>query len=70
MMTRNGSFIVSGIKTGTCIACDNETQVFEVVFREQAMNLCPRDFFKQVKIAGAAANLLPNPRTPERAEQS
>jgi hypothetical protein len=70
MTTKNTNFIVSGIRTGTCIACDKETQVFAVVFRDQAMNLCPRDFFKQVRIAGAAADASPNPSAVERGELS
>lgn len=49
------SFTVTGIGAGTSIACEKQTQVFDVVFRQQAMALCPLDFFKQVKIAVAAA---------------
>jgi hypothetical protein len=70
MTTKNASFIVNGIRTGKCIACDKETQVFEVVFREHAMHLCPRDFFKQVRIAGAAVDATANSRGAERGGQS
>lgn len=48
MTTKNTSFIVRGIKTGTGTACEKETQVLNVVFREQAMKLCPRDFLYAV----------------------
>jgi hypothetical protein len=48
-------FVVTGIKTGKCIACEKETRVFEVVFREQAMTLCQQDFSKQVRIACAGS---------------
>ena len=54
-LEESNTFLVSGVRTGTCIACDKETQVFDVVFRQQAMTLCPRDFFKQVRIVGSAS---------------
>lgn len=63
MSTAKLSFIVTGIKTGKCIACEKETHVFEVTFQQQAMTLCPQDFFKQVRIAtaaSAAAHSLPD----------
>jgi hypothetical protein len=62
------SFTVTGIKAGTCVACEKETQVFDVLFRQQAMALCPQDFFKQVKIAVAAAASVPPQRGPRSAE--
>ncbi|HEY7120574.1 MAG TPA: hypothetical protein VH475_28580 [Tepidisphaeraceae bacterium] len=69
MVTKTSAFIVTGI-TGTCIACDKETQVFEVVFREQTMHLCPHDAYKQVRIAVAAAEARPNARAGESVERS
>ncbi|HYE20297.1 MAG TPA: hypothetical protein VEA69_17750 [Tepidisphaeraceae bacterium] len=56
---RSTTFVVKGICTAACVACEKQTQVFQVESRGQAMNLCPRDFFKQVKIATASANAGP-----------
>jgi hypothetical protein len=59
------AFVVTGIKTSTCIACQKETDVFEILFQGRTILLCPRDFFKQVRIVCAAAPppLQSTPRT-------
>lgn len=57
--SKPNAFVVTAVRTGTCIACEKETQVFDVVHQQQAMALCPKDFFKQVKIAGAASSSSP-----------
>ncbi len=48
-------FIVKSIKTGACLACEKETECYEVESEGHAFAglLCPQDFRKQVKIASA-----------------
>jgi hypothetical protein len=52
-------FIVTGIHSGVCLACEKECECFQVECRRQGLSglLCLPDFRKQVKIAAATGAL-------------
>jgi len=50
-------FIVKGIETGKCVACERDTECYVVENQRHGIagRLCLQDFRKQVKIATAAS---------------
>lgn len=52
------TFVVTGIKTGKCIACEREVECFVVESQRLQLSglLCPADFRRQVKVATANSN--------------
>ena len=53
-------FVVSNIRTGRCMACEKETECFEVECPKQSLKglLCPQEFKKQVRLITASPGRL------------
>ena len=51
-------FTVSAIQVGRCLACEKETECYQVEAPQQLLSglLCPNDFRRMVKIATASRN--------------
>lgn len=62
-------FIVKGIKTGVCLACERGIERLQVEAQQQRLSglLCPGDFRRQVKIAAASSAHASEKRPPSEA---